>query len=506
MAQTGYTPISLYYSSTASNVPTAGNLVAGELAINTADGKLFYKDSAGVVQVIAGKGGAGVAGGSNTQVQYNSSGSLAGSSSFTWDNANTRLGVGTSSPTTLLTVSGAGSTGLLTVNRTDGSGFINLNSSNGVGGAQIGSTGAQGLQIYTNVSTSSTLAMQILNNGNVGLGTSSPQQTLHVYQATANTDAATIQIGSASAYTGFLNLRVGTSGSGTFIGGLYTKDGSITGLQGSNGLIFSTSGSNTEQMRIDTSGNVGIGTSSPTVEWAAGTSLKVLASSTYSTLALSTTRTVADGNRIGSLVFDMPSNTATYQTRAVVEAVMSGSTANKYGASLSFATATDNTQNPTERMKLDSTGSAFISNARITPASNIAATNYYKEEKFYQYYTNASSSDICTITSTYTFGTLSVEVIVTAEYAAADTFQGASKKAMIAFRSGNIVVTDVETSVSGGLVGTINFTYVSNGVMKVNMTGATTAVGFGNGIVFVRVVGGNQSSNSKLTPQGFTLS
>ena len=57
MAQTGYTPISLYYSATASTAPTAGNLVAGELAINTNDGKLYYKDSAGVVQTIASKAG-----------------------------------------------------------------------------------------------------------------------------------------------------------------------------------------------------------------------------------------------------------------------------------------------------------------------------------------------------------------------------------------------------------------------------------------------------------------
>jgi hypothetical protein len=55
MAQTGYTPISIYYSATSTNVPTAGNLVPGELAINTADGKLFYKDSSGVVQTIASK-------------------------------------------------------------------------------------------------------------------------------------------------------------------------------------------------------------------------------------------------------------------------------------------------------------------------------------------------------------------------------------------------------------------------------------------------------------------
>ena len=55
MAQTGYTPISIYNSATTTNVPTAGNLVAGELAINTADGKLFYKDSSGVVQTLATK-------------------------------------------------------------------------------------------------------------------------------------------------------------------------------------------------------------------------------------------------------------------------------------------------------------------------------------------------------------------------------------------------------------------------------------------------------------------
>ena len=59
MAQSGYTPIKLYYSSTTTNTPTAGNLANGELAINITDGKLFYKDNAGVVQVIATKASAG---------------------------------------------------------------------------------------------------------------------------------------------------------------------------------------------------------------------------------------------------------------------------------------------------------------------------------------------------------------------------------------------------------------------------------------------------------------
>jgi hypothetical protein len=58
MAATNFTPISLYYSSTTTNVPLNTNLVNGELAINITDGKLFYKDNAGVVQTIATKAGA----------------------------------------------------------------------------------------------------------------------------------------------------------------------------------------------------------------------------------------------------------------------------------------------------------------------------------------------------------------------------------------------------------------------------------------------------------------
>jgi len=55
MAATGYTPLQIYYSATTTNVPLVANLVAGELAINTADGKLFYKDSSNALQVIGWK-------------------------------------------------------------------------------------------------------------------------------------------------------------------------------------------------------------------------------------------------------------------------------------------------------------------------------------------------------------------------------------------------------------------------------------------------------------------
>jgi hypothetical protein len=53
MAQTNYTPISLYYSTTAAATPISGNLVSGELAINIQDEKLYFKNAAGTVKLLA---------------------------------------------------------------------------------------------------------------------------------------------------------------------------------------------------------------------------------------------------------------------------------------------------------------------------------------------------------------------------------------------------------------------------------------------------------------------
>jgi hypothetical protein len=73
MAQTGYTPILIYSSSTTTNAPAVGNLtnstLGSELAINITDGKLFYKDNANVIQVIGWKTVPATAGGTG-QTSY----------------------------------------------------------------------------------------------------------------------------------------------------------------------------------------------------------------------------------------------------------------------------------------------------------------------------------------------------------------------------------------------------------------------------------------------------
>lgn len=86
MAATGYTPIQLYRTATASAAPTAGNLADGELAINTNDGKLFYKDSSNAVQVIGWKTVPASAGGTGL-TSAGANGNVLTSNGTTWTSA-----------------------------------------------------------------------------------------------------------------------------------------------------------------------------------------------------------------------------------------------------------------------------------------------------------------------------------------------------------------------------------------------------------------------------------
>ena len=231
MSATNFTPISLYYSATAASVPTAGNLVAGELALNTADGKLFYKDSAGVVQVLATKGGVGSS--SNTQVLYNSSGLVVGSANFTYSGST-------------LTVAG-------TINAAYVSGTSNLLIRNLSGVNRIDSyndpiTANYPLQILGSpitLYTADTERMRIDSSGNVIAG------------GTSTYGARLGVIGTASGSNNYIQITNPGIGTGTI--GLTASSGNFK-LYNSYASGTLTSGSGID---IDTSGNVGIGTSSP---------------------------------------------------------------------------------------------------------------------------------------------------------------------------------------------------------------------------------------------------
>lgn len=110
MAQSGYTPIQLYRTTTVSAAPTAGNLADGELAINTNDGKLFYKDSSSAVQVIGWKTVPATAGGTGL-TSPGANGNVLTSNGTTWTSAVLPAGgltyIFTTTPITLADKQGA---------------------------------------------------------------------------------------------------------------------------------------------------------------------------------------------------------------------------------------------------------------------------------------------------------------------------------------------------------------------------------------------------------------
>ena len=80
MAQTGYTPILIYASGTTGHTPSTSNLTSStlgsELAINYADGKLFYSDGTNIqVMATSGIGNNLTYSSTNTTFLFNSTGS-----------------------------------------------------------------------------------------------------------------------------------------------------------------------------------------------------------------------------------------------------------------------------------------------------------------------------------------------------------------------------------------------------------------------------------------------
>jgi len=280
VAQSGFTPIQLFRSATAAAVPTGASLVAGELAINTADERLFFTNSGGTVQLLASSAAAA---GSFVTVAATTSVTTplvtnAGTLALTATGANIvsvatngaermrvtaagRVGIGTVAPSTTFNVVSTDefSAGFTVTTTSTQTALFNHpvaligNSStaaaNGVGlrftladtagGGQI----AAGIGAVATSKTASTVAsdlyfytgtnerMRVLSNGYVGIGASAPNGQLVVN---------------------------GVGGNGTIAGGrnaLYLRNANSTGAQ-SSAIIFGSAGTESScQILNDISAN-----------------------------------------------------------------------------------------------------------------------------------------------------------------------------------------------------------------------------------------------------------
>jgi len=74
MAASGYTELQLFNSAVSGRAPLPGDLVAGELALNTYDGKLYFKNTSNAVTLLASAAGAAAAtnifGGTSGQIPF----------------------------------------------------------------------------------------------------------------------------------------------------------------------------------------------------------------------------------------------------------------------------------------------------------------------------------------------------------------------------------------------------------------------------------------------------
>jgi hypothetical protein len=309
MAQSGFTPISIYYSATATNVPTAGNLVAGELAINTADGKLFYKDSSGVVQTLASKAGA--------------LGDVVGPASAT-DNALARFDATTGKliQNSVGILSDAGAlTGITDFTYT---------------GTLTGGTGVVAIGTNQIYKTSA---------GIVGIGTATPA----TFSAYANLAVLNGIVSSSSGTDG--GVYIGSTTAGTEIA--YLSMGRSYNLAASGDTVLSTSAAkplifgtnNAERMRIDSSGLVQIGTSTAASS-ASALTLYRNSADTELFIQNSTTGTGSNGFRIlatGNNVF----------------------LTNKEAGYMAFETS------DVERMRIDSGGNVLVGKTSSSTSSGV---------------------------------------------------------------------------------------------------------------------------------------
>jgi len=402
MAQAGYTPISLYYSTTAAAVPTAGNLVAGELAINIVDGKLYYENSSGVVTLLAGAGGAGIVAGSNTQIQFNNSGVFGASANLTWN--------GTSLSATQIDITAQGT---LRLQDTTGGEYVGLRAPGTLGASYTltwpADDGTSGQALITD--GSGVLSWSTAASGDVYGPASSTDNAVARFDSTTGKllQNSVVLIGDTGAVTGVTDLSA--SGSVTLSGG--TANG-VTYLNGSkvltsgsaltfdgsnlvNGGNFSTNTSGlatyfrasgtaytqigdnqtlgagtafvigsssaylagvvagSEGMRLTSTG-LGIGTSSPAtklnVSQAGGPTLRLTNSDTNSTT----------GDLIGALdLFSADADGAS--VRAYIRGyILDGAGRDGY---LTFATSTTS-GTATERMRLDTSGNLGLG---VTPSA-----------------------------------------------------------------------------------------------------------------------------------------
>jgi hypothetical protein len=245
------------------------------------------------------------------------------------------VGIGTSSPGQLLDVAGvarfgANATKLTTYSDSIYAGFFNGSSL--VSNESI-YMGGGNTYFYNNGSPSVT----ILSSGNVGIGTASPSNLLHL----------------SAAGTSYLQIQNTSAGNNFYVGN--SAGTGIFELTGSNQFKFISNSS--DRVVIDSSGRLLVGTST-----SAGSHLLQIQGNTNSPLsngsiALRRGQTNPGIEVLGEVVFTDAAGSRGASIEATTDLQWNN---NDYPTRLTFSTTADGASTPTERMRITNTGAILL--------------------------------------------------------------------------------------------------------------------------------------------------